>query len=160
MNETTPSRPSQHGVALGVLLGLVLAVLIFGGLFSPDGAEWYRTLRRPAFQPPSWAFGVVWPILYVLMAVAAWRVWRRRGWCLAIAFWGVQLALNAAWSPVFFGAHSLVGDMVVIAALLAVLAATVLAFWRIDRLAGALLLPYLAWVAYASTLNAALLWLN
>jgi tryptophan-rich sensory protein len=157
-----PSRIDTSGgwPSLAVFLAIVAAVLLLGGLFSPNSAGWYRTLERPAFQPPPWAFGVVWPILYLLMAVAAWRVWLRRRWCTALVLWCVQLALNATWSPVFFGLQSLVGGLVVIIVLLATLTATVAAFWSVSRLAGGLLLPYLAWTAYATALNAAVVAMN
>ena len=94
------------------------------------------------------------------MAVAAWRIWRAVGIGRALALFAAQLLLNALWMPVAFGAHALAWALLVIVALWLVLAATLAAFWRIDRFAGVLLVPYLAWVSYAVYLNAGLLWLN
>jgi benzodiazapine receptor len=124
---------------------------------------WYRELARPTWAPPGWLFGPVWLTLYTAMAVAAWLVWRgpsspaRRA---ALAWFGVQLALNAAWSPTFFGLRSLGGGLIVIVALLVAIAVTIARFAPRSRLAAGLLTPYLAWVAFATALNAALWSMN
>jgi translocator protein len=150
--------------ALGVC---VLTCLAAGGLGSaftaPAIGAWYAGLNKPSFNPPNWIFGPVWTTLYVLMAVAAWRVWRQRAARpvrLALWLFGVQLALNAAWSPIFFGLHRPLAAMIDLAMLWVALVVTLVVFWRVDRTAGFLLLPYLAWVSFAGVLNAALVVLN
>jgi tryptophan-rich sensory protein len=108
-------------------------------------------------------FGPVWTVLYLMIAVAGWRVWRRRGEAgagLALGAWGVQLALNLGWSLLFFGARMIGLALAEIAILLAAILVTATLFWRIDPLAGALLAPYALWVGFATVLNAALWWLN
>lgn len=145
--------------ALGLFILLTLGGgLVIGALTLPDA--WFAQLHKPAFQPPGWLFGPVWSVLYVLIGIAGWRIWRlpQRGW--AWKLWWLQLGLNFLWSPVFFGAHRLGLSAAVIFALLAVLLACVIAAWRRDKLAGLLLLPYLAWVSFASVLNAAIVTLN
>ncbi len=121
---------------------------------------WYLSLTRPPGTPPNWVFGPVWTVLYVLMALAAWMVWRRVGAGPALRLWGWQLAANALWSPVFFGLRSPALGLAAILLMLALVAATARVFHRIRPLAGALMLPYLAWVSYATYLNLGLWWLN
>jgi tryptophan-rich sensory protein len=152
----SPTRRSGLRGALGLLLALALCFgAAAGGALFPPG-EWYRGLETPALTPPSWVFGPAWTVLYVLMALAAWLVWRERGLAGArgpLALFALQLALNAAWSALFFGAHAMGWALVEIVALWLCIAATALAFRRVRPLAGALLLPYLAWVAFATWLN-------
>jgi tryptophan-rich sensory protein len=136
-----------------------------GALTTETGTSgWYGDLAKPAFQPPGWVFGPVWTLLYALMGVAAWRIWRLGttdpGVRRALALFGLQLALNAAWTPIFFGAHRVGWALVVLAALWLALLATLLAFRPLDRWASWLLAPYLAWVSFAVVLNAAILDLN
>lgn len=151
----------------GVVAFVVVCELagVVGVLTTETGTStWYRELAKPAFQPPGWVFGPVWTLLYALMGVAAWRVWRLAratpGRRRALLLFGLQLALNAAWSPVFFGAQAIAAALVVIVALWGALVATVLAFRRLDRAAALLLLPYLAWVTFAAILNEHILALN
>ncbi|SHF51229.1 TspO and MBR related proteins [Kaistia soli DSM 19436] len=129
----------------------------------PSIPIWYEGLAKPDFNPPNWLFGPVWTILYALMAVALWRVvnnsagaTRRR----AVAIFSVQLILNAAWSVVFFGLHSITGGLITIALLDVAILATIAQFGRIDRLAGWLLVPYVIWVSFAALLNLAIFILN
>ena len=150
---------------LVVCVALCLAVGAVGSLVtSPQIPTWYAGLAKPSWTPPNAAFPIAWTTLYVLMAVALWRLWQlhdpspqRR---LAVGLWFVQLALNALWSPVFFGMEAPGAAMVVIFALWLAILATILACARIDRMAAWLLAPYLAWVSYATALNAAILALN
>ncbi|NHN57697.1 MULTISPECIES: TspO/MBR family protein [Halorussus] len=138
------------------VVGCELAGVVPSLLTADDVATWYPTLAKPAFTPPSWVFGPVWTTLYLLMGVALYLVWRSdygRRRKLALAIFGVQLALNAAWTLVFFGSQAIFGGLVVIVALLAVILATVAAFARVDRRAAALLVPYLLWVGFATALN-------
>lgn len=152
-------------VRLVACLALVLVVAALAGLVTePEIATWYADLAKPSWTPPRVAFPVAWTLLYVLMAVALWRLWdrappspQRRQ---ALAFYFVQLALNAAWSPVFFGLHAIDAGLAVIVALVVALFGTVVTSARVDRPAAILLLPYLAWVVYATTLNAGILAMN
>lgn len=144
-------------------LGLFLVVVVGGGsligTFTRPG-EWYAALEKPFFNPPNWLFGVVWPVLYVMIAVAGWRVWERAPRGAAMKLWVVQLLLNFAWSPVFFSAHAVAAALVVVMAMLAAIVAFMAAATRVDRVATLLFVPYLAWVSFATLLNASILWLN
>ncbi|MEZ5886802.1 MAG: TspO/MBR family protein [Paracoccaceae bacterium] len=122
-----------------------------GSLFSPG--DWYLSLSRPSWAPPSWAFPVVWTTLYILMAWAASRVASRQGAALALAFFSLQIALNTLWTPVFFGAHRIGAGLLVLGLLWLTVAAMSVAFWRLDRFAGLMILPYLAWLSVAASLN-------
>jgi tryptophan-rich sensory protein len=125
-----------------------------GSIFVPG--TWYATLVKPAWTPPNVIFGPVWTVLYVLMGTAAWLVWRRVGFAGAPAALGlfiVQLVLNALWSYLFFGAHRTLAAYIEILVLLVIIVATMLRFWRVSAPAGALLIPYAAWVTFASFLN-------
>lgn len=146
-------------ISLVVFLALVVGGgLLIGSLTVPDG--WYNALAKPAFNPPGWIFGPVWTFLYILIAVAGWRVWERdRGSRAMMAWWG-QLGLNFLWSPLFFGAHQIGAALVVILALLATIIAFISAAWRDHRTAAWLFVPYAAWVAFASVLNASIFALN
>ncbi|GEL45006.1 tryptophan-rich sensory protein [Cellulomonas hominis] len=146
-----------------VLAGLLLlnaAVAWGGSLASASGVDgWYADADKPAWTPPSWVFGPVWTVLYAVMAVAAWLIWRRHGFRAArtaLVLYGVQLALNATWTPVFFGAERLGAGLAIILALEVALVATIVAFHRLTPWVAWLLGPYLAWVLYATTLNAGL----
>jgi translocator protein len=124
---------------------------------------WYATLNKPSWNPPSWLFGPVWTGLYAMMAVAGWLIWRRLGLQAAatkLFFFGLQLILNALWSVFFFGLHNPALAFTEIILLWLAIAATVLMFWRVRPLAGALLLPYWAWVSFAAFLNLTLWRLN
>ncbi len=138
-------------------LALVLAVSWIGSRVTLGAVgDWYAQLARPEFAPPDWVFGPVWTLLYILMAVAAWRIWRRDGFAgapWALGLFLVQLALNLLWSIVFFGLQQIGLALVEIGVLWLAIVATLVLFWRRDRLAGALLLPYLAWVSFAAVLN-------
>lgn len=132
------------------------------GVISPPGA-WYQTLNKPAWNPPPWIFGPVWTALYLAMAVAAWLVWKRGGWEAQkgpLSLYLVQLALNAAWTPVFFGAHQIGAALAVIIALWIAIALTGFAFVKVHRASGWLLAPYFAWVSFATFLNFTLWRLN
>jgi tryptophan-rich sensory protein len=159
--------PGSGGRDLAALAGfaaLCFAVAAAGGAATATSVgTWYAGLAKPAFNPPDWVFGPVWTILYLMIAVAGWRVWRRRGesgaW-LALGAWGVQLSLNLSWSLLFFGARMIGAALVEIVVLFVAIVVTAALFWRIERFAGALLVPYAAWVGFATVLNAALWRLN
>jgi benzodiazapine receptor len=156
----------ERGDVPGLLVAVVVAELagiVPGALTASDVAAWYPTLAAPPLTPPSWVFGPVWTALFAALGVAAYLVYRERDHALrttALGLFGVQLALNASWSLVFFGQRAPAAALAVIVALLAAIVATVAAFDRIDRRAAALVLPYLAWVAFATYLNAGFWYLN
>jgi tryptophan-rich sensory protein len=142
-------------------VGLTSLVAAIGGLARPGA--WYQALAKPAWTPPDAVFAPVWTVLYLLMGIAAGLVWLRRasvGAYPALALFGIQLALNALWSWLFFGWHLVGWALIEIVALLAMILATLRGFLRVNRLAGWLLAPYAAWVTYATTLNAGIWYLN
>lgn len=136
-------------VAVPVGLGGVAGLMTRGATQS----EWYTSLAKPSWQPPGYVFGPVWTVLYVLMGVAFWRVWKAGGGSHPMTLYAVQLGLNIAWSYLFFNAKSLSWALFDIVALLGVLLATVSSFYQVDHTAGYLLLPYLAWVTFAAALT-------
>ena len=149
---------------LGLLVFLAASALVagLGGLATATNVNgWYATADKAPWSPPNWVFGPVWTLLYTAMAVAAWLVWRRRGeeTRRALTAYAVQLVLNLLWTPVFFGLYPLLGTPAlwiafgIIVALAVAVAVTILYFGPISRTAGLLLLPYLAWVVFASSLN-------
>lgn len=146
------------------LIGWLLASFAAGWLGSRwMPGEWYAALAKPAWNPPNWIFGPVWTVLYVLMAVSAWLVWRQAGFGgagVALGLFIVQLALNGLWSYLCFGLHRLDLALVDIALMWGAILAVTILFWGVNRIAGALLVPYLAWVSFASFLNFTLWLLN
>jgi translocator protein len=141
-------------IGLGGWLLLCFGVAAFGAQFEPG--SWYAQLEKPPWMPPDWVFAPAWSVLYGSMAVAAWLVWKQEAFSgarLALGLFGLQLVLNAAWSWLFFGLRqpglALAGIVILWAAILA----TLLAFWRVRRVAGGLLAPYLGWVTFAAALN-------
>jgi tryptophan-rich sensory protein len=148
----TASR--QIGGLLGWLL-LAFAAAALGAVASVSAASFYRELDLPGWAPPGSVFGPVWTVLYAMMGVAAWLVWREAGFRNAggaLALFVVQLAVNALWSWLFFAWRMGLAAFVDIVTLWVLLVMTIVAFWRVQRWAGALLLPYLAWVSFAAVL--------
>ena len=142
-------------------IAVSLAAGLIGSQFLPGA--WYASLEKPDWNPPNSVFGPVWTILYVLMGIAAWLVWRKVGFAgapVALGLYFVQLVLNALWSYLFFGAHQPGLALVEIVVLWLVILATTMGFWRVSAAAGALLLPYLGWVGFATALNYQLWRLN
>jgi len=145
---------------------LCFAVAAAGAYVTrPEIPTWYAHLAKPSWTPPSWVFPIAWNILYALMAVSLWRLWEaaradRVGAGRAIALFLVQLALNAAWSPVFFGLNAIIAGLATIIFLAIALTATIRAAHHVDRYAAWLLVPYLAWILYATSLNAGIALLN
>jgi len=156
--------PARDYAGLAGFIALNAAVSALGGWVTAGSVgTWYQALHKPPFNPPDWIFAPVWSALYLMIAIAGWRAWRRAARQqarLALTAYAVQLGLNLSWSFVFFGARLIGPALTVIAALLAAILANALLFWRIERTAGALLLPYAAWVSFATLLNAALWRLN
>ena len=158
---TTNHTPSRRLLALAGWVLLCVAAAAMGALFLPG--EWYASLKKPSWNPPGWIFGPVWTALYTMMAVAAWLVWRQGGWGKQrkpLLSFLVQLALNALWTPLFFGWHWSGVAFAEMVLLWLAIAWTITAFWRVHRAAAWLLAPYLVWVSFAAVLNGTLWRLN
>ena len=151
---------------LAACFALCFAVAAVGATVTrPEIPTWYATLAKPSWTPPTWVFPVTWNVLYGLMAISLWRLWEAAradtvGAGRAMGLFFVQLALNAVWSPVFFGLHAIIAGLAVIVTLAIVLTTTIPMAYRVDRSAAWLLVPYLAWILYATSLNAGIVLLN
>ena len=150
--------------SLTVFLALCLSVSLVGGWITQTSVnDWYQTLAKPPFNPPDWVFAPTWITLYVMMALSAWRVWLRSAGSirqLAILLFAIQLALNLAWSFIFFGAKTPGFAAIEIVALWIAIFTTLLTFSRIDRVAAWLMCPYLLWVSFATYLNVSIYLMN
>ncbi len=162
-----PALPPLPRLAAAILPVVLTAAI--GWLATGSNIEtWYETIRKPAFNPPNWLFPVAWTILYAMIAVSLWRLLgarpvagpSRRAWWLALAAFAGQLALNAAWTPVFFAAHELGLALIVALAMLAMILWTIRLTWRFDRAAAWLLVPYAGWVSFACLLNGVIWQMN
>jgi benzodiazapine receptor len=153
--------------SVGIVAAIVICELagLLGSVFTmPSIPGWYAGLAKPSFSPPNWIFGPVWTVLFALMGLAAYLVYEkgykkpevRR----ALTVFGVQLLLNVLWSVVFFGAHMILGALVIIVLLWAAILATILGFRGISKAAAGLLVPYILWVSFATVLNISLYVLN
>ncbi len=166
MNSITDSRSKTltNSIALIVFVVICLLVGAMGGVITASSVDtWYQTLQKPVFNPPDWLFAPVWSTLYLMMAVAGWRVWKRVGLTAgrrAFLVYGLQLVLNLVWSYLFFGIQRIDLALIEIVILLTVIIINMVMFWRIDRLAGILFIPYVLWVFFAQLLNFSLLMLN
>ena len=166
MTYTSTRSAWSRDLGFGLLAIIaVAATSVVGQLATyPNLAPWYAGLVKPSFSPPNWVFGPVWTTLYLLMAFAVWRIFRlpeasaERRWALVLFF--AQLALNAAWSWMFFAAHNPLLGLINIFPQILVILATIVAFYRIDRIAGWCLVPLAAWVSFATALNFAIWKLN
>jgi len=147
-----------------IAIAVVVLVSALGQMATyPNLAPWYANLVKPAFNPPDWIFAPVWTALYILMALAGWRIMRQPSSLArrrALTLFFLQLALNAAWSWMFFAAHSPLLGLVNIAPQFLIIFATMVTFHRLDRIAGWCLAPLAAWIGYAGVLNGAIWWLN
>ena len=153
--------------ALKLVIAIAVPVVVGGlpGFATARGVStWYSTLVKPSINPPAWVFGPVWTVLYIMMGVAAYLVWLRGvdadGVRAALAVFVIQLGLNGLWSILFFGIRQPGLALVEISVLWVAIGATSWLFWRVVPAAGVLLLPYWAWVSFATILNASLWWLN
>ena len=147
-------------VLIGFIAACTLAALT-GAIFRPGA--WYERLAKPAWRPPNWLFAPVWSLLYLMIAASGWLVWRVAGFSGGagpLAVYALQLGLNAAWTPVFFGLHRIWLGFGTICLLWLAIAATVVVFYPVSPTAALLLLPYLAWVSFAAALNYAIWRLN
>lgn len=164
MERPAPNSSFRDLLALGVFVLLCLGVSALGGWVTSGSVDtWYQTLQKPFFNPPDWLFAPVWTLLYLMIALSGWRVWRSRAHTsrrAGMAAYALQLALNLAWSIVFFGGRLIGPALAVILLLLAAIIGNAVLFARTDRLAAWLLAPYAAWVAFAALLNFALWRLN
>jgi len=156
---------SKHKQILGLFGWLVacFSASAVGAVASIQARSFYGQLVQPAWAPPGWIFGPVWTVLYALMAIAAWLVWRSGGFRAnrtALSIFLVQLALNSLWSWLFFAWNRGALAFIDIVLLWVLIVATLISFWRVRPLAGALLIPYLLWVSFASILNYAVWQLN
>ena len=155
----TEHMPTKHTVPLILFLVLVVGGgLVIGSMSAPGG--WYAGLAKPVFNPPAWLFGPVWTVLYVMIAVAGWRVWQRERSGLPMKLWWAQMVLNFLWTPAFFGAEQIGLALVVILLMLAAILAFIATARRLDRLAAWLFVPYAGWVTFASLLNGSIWTLN
>jgi len=149
--------------ALFLVFFLAAAAAASTGSLFPTG-QWYKSLRKPAWVPPNWAFPLVWSTLYILMSWAAMRVGMSGAsgplMALALGLWALQIAFNAIWTPVFFGLRRMRAALVIMLGLWSSVVATAVAFYQIDSVAGMMLAPYVLWVTIAFALNAAVLRLN
>ena len=154
----------RHTIGLAVSIVTCFGAAWLGSrLTTPSIAGWYAALRKPPWTPPNWIFGPVWSALYLSMAIAAWLVWRKLelpGAKLALLLFAIQLALNVGWSAIFFAVHRPDFAFAEIILLWLAILGTSVVFWPLSRAAGWLMVPYLAWVAFASTLNYAIWRLN
>jgi translocator protein len=162
---TATGPPSRRFAALAIFLLVAFAAGGIGSVTQGSDVDVrYLALDRPVWAPPSWLFGVVWPVLYLMIGVAAWRVWRAAGSVraagTALGLWLAQLVVNAIWPGVFFGLEAFGPAIVIILVLDLIVVATIVAFARHDQLAAWLLVPYLVWILYATALNISLQVLN
>lgn len=145
-----------------LLAGFIVFVVGAGsliGIFTAPG-QWYDALDKPPFNPPNWVFGPVWTLLYILIAVAGWRMWLKAADSVAMKAWIAQLVLNWIWSPVFFSLQLLWPAFLIIIAMFATILAFIVTARRHDSVASWLMTPYLAWVGFAAVLNGSVAWLN
>lgn len=154
---TRENSAASYGV-LALFLVMSFATASFGAMFAPD--SWYVGLVKPSWNPPNWLFGPVWTVLYALNAIAAWRVYRRGNSLIPISVWILHLIPNALWSMFFFGMHRMDYALIDIVVLLCAIVTSAVLFFRHDRIAGLLMIPYFLWVSFATLLNWTLMGLN
>lgn len=148
-----------------ICLAIPLAIGAIGGFFTSATVDtWYPTLNKPSFNPPSWVFGPVWTLLYILMGIASYRVWQRREQIVhfprTVAIYAMQLILNLMWSFLFFYNQLIAGALFEIIVLLIFIIINARMFYKIDKTAGLLFIPYILWVSFATVLTAAIFMLN
>lgn len=157
-------RRKHTWLSLGVFILLCLAVEVFASYWTNQSVlTWYPLLNKPSWTPPSWVFGPVWTILYVMIAIAGWIIYKAEHSpqrSIALIFYGAQLVLNFLWSFLFFSLRSPILGLIDILLLSFLIILTIISAWRVRPLASILLIPYLIWVMYATTLNAGIWLLN
>ncbi|HBF60849.1 MAG TPA: TspO protein [Methyloceanibacter sp.] len=159
-----PVTSKRSLIGLGVALIVCFGASLIGSAFTQPNLAWYATLEKPGFNPPNSTFPIVWTILFAMMAVSAWLVWRSPSdegdKKTALTWFAIQLVLNVTWSFAFFAMHSPIAGLAVILWLLVAIVLTMVFFDRVSRAAALLLVPYLLWVGFATGLNFALWALN
>lgn len=159
MSEPNPRNRRRSLVGLAAFLGVAFVAMIVGGLATSIGmGSWYQTLPKPFWTPPDWVFGPVWTVLYAMMGIAAWLVWRQaglRGAAVGLGLFFVQLVVNVLWPVLFFAFQEFGWAALDIVALLLLILATTRAFLDHSRTAALLLLPYAVWVGYAASITIA-----
>lgn len=150
---------TRNAVSLLIFLTMVMGGGIVIGITTAPGA-WYAGLTKPFFNPPNWIFAPVWTVLYLFIAIAGWRTWKRDRRSTTMKFWLGQMALNFFWSPLFFVEHRMDFALLTILLLLQAIILFIARAWHEDRLSAWLFVPYAAWVAFATALNGSLLFLN
>ena len=161
--ETTGGAATWIAIRSLLAFGAVTALAAWlGSIATTDSvdSDWFRTLEKPAFYPPDELFGIVWTVLYVLVALAGWLAWRNGGGMRALVPWTIQILLNLGWSVVFFGAREPGWGLVVVITLLAAAIWTAVAMAPSSRWAAILFVPYVLWIGFAAVLNAAIVFLN
>lgn len=165
-DDPKPTKANHRTRVFALIAFMVLCLIISaagGAVTATSVNDWYTTLQKPFFNPPNWLFAPVWTAIYFMIAFSGWRVWLTNGFGrtkIAFGIYGAQLLLNLAWSFLFFGAESPLLGLIDIIPLFILIVINTIVFFRLDRLAGLLLLPYVAWVGFASLLNAAIWHLN
>ncbi|ACZ84899.1 TspO/MBR family protein [Streptosporangium roseum] len=154
------AQQPRRWAGLPVFAVALVLVAVVGSLSAVNAGGEYLALERPPWAPPQWLFGPAWTVLYIMIAISGWLAWSARGWTPALGVYAAQLVLNAAWTPLFFGAGRYGLAFAEIVVLWAAIAATIVLFRRISRVAAWLLVPYLLWVTYAASLNFAIWRLN
>jgi tryptophan-rich sensory protein len=157
---TQQRQRSHQWLGAAAFAAAVIVTAVIGSAAVTGTTEQYASLQQPTWAPPPWVFGPVWTVLYAMIAASGWLVWRRVGLGPAITVYGVQLVLNAIWTPLFFGGDMFGLAFADIVLLWILIGATIMIFWRISKLAAGLLLPYWAWVTFAALLNFAIWQLN
>jgi translocator protein len=161
----TRARPRQSAPQLGALAGFGATTALAAWLASlattgASDTEWFRSLDKPDFYPPEATFGIVWSVLYVMIALAGWLAWRSGGGTAVVVPWAIQLVLNMGWSIIFFGLQEPGWALAEILVLLGTATWTAIALARFSRWAAALFVPYLGWIGFAALLNGSIVWLN
>ncbi|HRO48951.1 MAG TPA: tryptophan-rich sensory protein [Hyphomicrobium sp.] len=154
-DNTRDARP----IAAALFIIAVVAISMLIGYITQPG-PWYASLAKPSFNPPGWVFGPVWTVLYMLIALAGWRIWRAAPSSTAMWLWIAQMILNWFWSPAFFGLNAPWLAFALIVCMLATIVAFIVQARKYDRLAAALFVPYLAWVSFATVLNGSIAAMN
>jgi translocator protein len=165
MKTLSPSPVKFNLFALIINIAIPLGIGATGSYFTSEGVStWYPTIAKPSFNPPNWIFAPVWTLLYILIGIAAYRIWQRReritNFPRTVAIYLIQLVLNLMWSFIFFSLHLIGGALVEIIFLLLAIIINAIVFYKIDKAAGLLFIPYILWVSFATVLTASIFMLN
>ncbi|RZK81874.1 MAG: tryptophan-rich sensory protein [Pedobacter sp.] len=165
METTTYEAKKFNILALIINIAIPLGIGALGSYFTAAGVTtWYPTINKPSFNPPNWLFAPVWTTLYVLMGISAYRIWQRRDQVISfprtVAIYLIQLLLNLMWSFLFFSLHLIGGALFEIVALLIAIIVNARVFYKIDKTAGLLFIPYILWVSFATILTLSIFMLN